>query len=204
MRLSHIPAHHRRHIVKKVKPLTRHKHHRLSLMIVIIAISYIAFSQPVVTEAITTIPNLGYLTTFLGGILFAIGFTTPIGIALFLINPPSNLLLGAVIGGIGSTLGDYAIFKTVKTSMMDEFQSLENNKYFKKMIKELDKDIPQKIRTYLLYTFIGIILASPLPDEIGVTLLAGLTTTKMKHLALLSFILHTIGIFVLLWIATLL
>jgi len=51
------------------------------------------------------------------------------------------------------------------------------------------------IRHYLLYVFAGIILATPLPDEVGVSMLAGLTTIKPMKLAIIGFILHSAAIF---------
>ena len=49
-----------------------------------------------------------------------------------------------------------------------------------------------------MYAFAGILIASPLPDEAGVTMLAGLTKISVKSLALISFILNTLGIIILL------
>ena len=83
---------------------------------------------------------------------------------------------------------------------MKEFESLKNTRIFKSIIIEIEKDINKKIRNYLLYIFMGIVIASPLPDEIGVTMLAGLTKIKQKYLILISFILNTIGIFLIIYI----
>jgi uncharacterized membrane protein YdjX (TVP38/TMEM64 family) len=44
----------------------------------------------------------------------------------------------------------------------------------------------------------GFFIASPLPDEIGVSLLAGFTRIEEKKFALVSFALNTLGIIVLL------
>jgi len=43
-------------------------------------------------------------------------------------------------------------------------------------------------------------IATPLPDEFGVGVLAGMTTIKPKILATISFLLHTITISILLGI----
>jgi len=60
------------------------------------------------------------------------------------------------------------------------------------------RNVNEKIRIYLMYAFAGILIASPLPDEAGVTMLAGLTKISVKSLALISFILNTLGIIILL------
>ena len=49
-----------------------------------------------------------------------------------------------------------------------------------------------------MYAFVGILIASPLPDEIGVIMLAGLTKINFKILAIISFILNTLGILIIL------
>ena len=64
--------------------------------------------------------------------------------------------------------------------------------------KFIEHELGRKITHYLLFALSGIIIASPLPDEIGVSLLAGLTHIKQKILAIVSFVLNTIGIIILL------
>jgi uncharacterized membrane protein YdjX (TVP38/TMEM64 family) len=49
-----------------------------------------------------------------------------------------------------------------------------------------------------MYAFAGILIASPLPDEAGVIMLAGLTKIKTWALAIISIILNTIGILIML------
>ena len=83
---------------------------------------------------------------------------------------------------------------------MDEFNRLENTTPMKQIRKELKKDFGKKIRNYILYFFAGIIIASPLPDELGVSMLAGLSDIKIKVLTTISFIMNSFGIFVVLLI----
>jgi len=73
-------------------------------------------------------------------------------------------------------------------------------KIVRRVEEKFRESINGKIRHYLIYVFIGIFIASPLPDEIGDVLLAGFTKVKPLFLAIFSFILHFIGIMVLLWI----
>jgi hypothetical protein len=61
--------------------------------------------------------------------------------------------------------------------------------------------MPPKIRHYAAIVLAGFIIASPLPDEIGVPLLAAAYhKLSTKKFAFLSFILHTIMIFIILLI----
>ena len=56
------------------------------------------------------------------------------------------------------------------------------------------------LKKYFVPVLAGFIIASPLPDEIGVIMLAGLTKIKIGILVVLSLILNTLGILVLLWL----
>jgi len=83
---------------------------------------------------------------------------------------------------------------------MDEFKILKKTKLYKEIYHIAHKTIHWKIKIYLTYVFAGIIIASPLPDEFGVAMLAGLTKIKPNILAILSFLLSTIGILIILLI----
>jgi uncharacterized membrane protein YdjX (TVP38/TMEM64 family) len=54
------------------------------------------------------------------------------------------------------------------------------------------------MREYILWSFAGLLIASPLPDEIGVTLVSGLTEIRLRTFAALCFVLNTIGILIIL------
>jgi len=79
---------------------------------------------------------------------------------------------------------------------MDEFKRLEKTKIIKDIREEMKIHLSHKIRSYLLYALAGIVIASPLPDEVGVTMLAGLTSIKPKIMILLSFLFNCFGILV--------
>jgi len=90
------------------------------------------------------------------------------------------------------------IFHTIKISFEDEFKKLRNSRPIVRIMNLFERSINEKIKVYLMYAFAGILIASPLPDEAGVTMLAGLTKISAKNLAITSFILNTSGIIVLL------
>ena len=81
---------------------------------------------------------------------------------------------------------------------MPKFKELEKTTAIKKIEAIVRKNRHVLIVHYLLYIFAGIIIASPLPDEVGVAMLAGLTTIKPVNLAVVSFLLHSIAIFLVL------
>ncbi|MCX6748916.1 MAG: hypothetical protein NT076_04900 [Candidatus Pacearchaeota archaeon] len=183
-----------------MKTLFKFKYPKLTLLAIFIILSYMLFSNPLISSFISQLDNLKYLGIFIAGLLIPFGFTAPISVGFFIVANPSNILLSAIIAGFGAMLGDLFIFNIIRFSFMNEFNKLENTHAAKKLNKIIEKDLGKKIKNYLLYIFAGIIIASPLPDELGVIMLAGLTKINQKILATTSFILHTLGILVLLYI----
>ena len=185
--------------VHKAKRLFSFKYPKFALLIASIAISYYLFNLEGVKEAVININQFSYISHFLAGILLSFGFTTPLGVGFFITSYPAIILLATFIGGIGAMIGDMIIFKTMKFSFMNEFKELERKKIIKKIEKIVEKNRHVLIRHYLLYIFAGIVLATPLPDEVGISMLAGLTTIKPLKLAVISFLLHSTSIFLLLY-----
>lgn len=158
--------------------------------------AYILFSDPFFIDYVKNLHQFDYYSMFLFGSLFTFGFTTPFAIGYFITYIPSNIWLAGLMGGIGATLGDLLIFKFVKFSFKDEFEKIRKEKITKKVDYTLRKILGKKIKHYLMYAFAGIIIASPLPDEAGVTMLAGLTDIEPSILAIISFIFNTLGILI--------
>ncbi|MCK9595775.1 hypothetical protein M0R19_01155 [Candidatus Pacearchaeota archaeon] len=185
--------------VKKAKKIFSFKYPKLVLLIILIALAYYIFTKPFMSEFMQLFNKLGIFGTFISGILITFGFTAPFAIGLLIKTNIQNIFLASLIGGIGATIGDLFIFSTIKLSFMDEFKRLEKTKAINKIKKIVKNNKHILIKHYLLYIFAGIIIASPLPDEIGVSMLAGLTTIDKKRLAITSFLLHTSAIFFILY-----
>ena len=181
-----------------IKKLFKFKYPKIILLIVTIILSYIVFRNPSISDYISHLGNLGYFGVFLGGILFAFGFTAPFSVGLFILLNPTNIWLAGIIGGFGALISDSLIFKFIKISFEDEFNRLKKTKTIKSIGFMIHRSVGETIKVYLMYVFAGILIASPLPDEIGVIMLAGLTKINFNVLAILSFILNTSGIFLIL------
>lgn len=186
--------------IHKAKRLFAFKYPKLLLLTATIILSYYLFSLPQVKDFVLNLDQFNYLSDFIAGIFFSFGFTTPLSIGYFVTTYSESIFLTSIIAGIGSMIGDMVIFKTIKISFMDEFKELERKKAIKKIEKIVENNKHVLIRHYLLYIFAGLILATPLPDELGVSMLAGLTTIKPKIFAVISFLLHTIGFYAIIYL----
>ena len=95
-------------------------------------------------------------------------------------------------------LANLTIFHFIRFSFRDEFLRLENSHPAKKLSRLIEKELGHKIKVYVTYAIVGILIASPFPDELAVMLLAGLTKIKPIVLAKVTLVLSFIGISILL------
>ena len=102
----------------------------------------------------------------------------------------------ALIAGFGAVLGDYLIFRFLKDRVFEELKPI-----FKTLH---DSFLIQFFKTpffiWLLPLLGAAIIASPFPDELGIGILGLSKMNNWQFLAIL-FLLHTIGIFMVVTIA---
>ncbi len=180
-----------------MKRLFRFKYPKIALLILTIILAYFIFKNTQLASFITHLGTFRYFSIFLAGIFIAFGFTAPFAVGFFISYTPQNIWLAAIIGGLGAMVGDLIIFNFIRVSFKDEFDELKHTRIYKQINFFFSRALG-KIWIYLMYVFAGIIIVSPLPDEAGVTMLAGLTKIKQSVLAIVAFILHTIAILILL------
>jgi hypothetical protein len=67
-------------------------------------------------------------------------------------------------------------------------------------IQRLDKRIPPSIRAHLVVAFASILIASPLPTEIGIILMTSVKKISTKKFAVIVYVLHVSAIYIILLI----
>lgn len=170
------------------------KYPKITVLVLMIFIAYFVFKNPLVQGYLAGLGEIRFLGFFIAGMCFSFGFSAPFAVGFFLLANVQNIYLAALIGGLGAMLSDITIFKLIRVNFQDEFDELKKERFFVRTGEMIDKRLSVKIKYYMLYLFAGFLIASPLPDEFGVTMLAGLTKIKMNILALISFVLNTAGI----------
>ena len=176
------------------------KYPKFLLLLITFLIAYLLFYERTNMPFHNFIISLGYAGTFIAGILFAYGFTAASATAILLIlAKEQNIYLAGFIGGFGALVGNLIIFNFVRYSLDDEIKKLSKEK----IVSYINHKTPNLIKRYLIPVLAGFIIASPLPDEIGVSLLATSRTISMKIFSVISYTLNTAGIFVILGIGTL-
>ncbi len=146
-----------------------------------------------------------YASAFLGGLLFSFGFTAPFGLAIFAeIGPSINPVLGALLGGFGALLTDMCIFELARFSIfVDELHRLRESTLLRRLHALLHhKNVSERFRHYLLWSVAGLAIASPFPDEIGVTLLSGVADIDGRKFGVFCWALNTLGVLAVLLLAS--
>jgi hypothetical protein len=176
------------------------KYPKLVSFLAVIIIAYFIFKSPMIAGFILHLNSLSNLGAFIAGFFYSFGFTSPLSAGFFLTLKTETIIFTGVIGGIGAMLADLFIFRFVKISFKDEFEKLKKEKMFRKIGAFARKRFKKSFRTAASYVIAGILIGSPLPDEAGITILAGLSKIKENVIIGISFVLNTIGIILLILI----
>ncbi len=137
--------------------------------------------------------NLGewkYLGAFIAGIIFVSTFTVPTSIILIaLLAQEMNIIALGLIGGAGAMFGDLLVYRFLKNNVDQELMLIfgtDGERYVKHVLKS----------KYIAWTlpFVGaLIIASPLPDELGLGLL-GFSKISETKLMVITFFSNAFGI----------
>jgi len=163
------------------------------------AVALILFAERLVAPIHDTLVVLGYSGIFLSGFLYSYAFTAaPAAAILLILAKEQNLLIAGLIAGVGALLSDLFIFHFMRHFFSDEVQKLSNEK----IVQFAQKRVPSSIRKYLFASLAAFLIASPLPTEIGATLMASIKSISTRKFAIIAYFLHTGAIFVILLIGS--
>jgi uncharacterized membrane protein YdjX (TVP38/TMEM64 family) len=142
--------------------------------------------------------KFGYVGAFIGGLFYPISFTIAPSISLlYLLGKSLNPLLIALIGGTGGTISTFIMFHFIKKSVENiGFFSWLRVKVFlltarSRFLRKIKKS---KFAQYIIPVIAGLIIASPLPDELAVAIM-GVVKYETKKFLLFSFLFNFVGIF---------
>ena len=175
----------------------RIKYPKLSLFIISVILVYLLFSGLAYKPLHNALVFMGYFGTFLAGLLYPYALTSAAGTGILLIlAKEQNLLLAGVIAGIGALISDIILFLFVQHSFSDEVQKLSKETF----VRTINRWIPDSVRVYLLGALACILIASPLPTEIGILLMTSIRSISFKKFIIIIYVLHASAIFIILLI----
>lgn len=131
--------------------------------------------------------------SLIAGALYVSSSTAALGILMLTdLSKKLSPIEIAILAGLGGAVADFAIFRFFRNDLLSEITPIYN----KLGGKHLTKLMYHKSFRWSLPIVGAIIIASPLPDEIGISLL-GISKIKSYQFILLCFVLDIIGVFLL-------
>lgn len=162
----------------------------------------IAVSQTDVIVRLFAATDTGMvLAAFVAGALFSSAFTTaPAIVILGQLSQAHGMWEVAVVGAAGALLADLLLFKLFKDTVSGDLRFLAKKTCGRACVRAL-RTRPVRVLSVLLG---GIVIASPLPDELGLALM-GITRIPLHVLVPVSYALNFAGIlaigFIAQWLA---
>ncbi len=168
----------------------RWKYPYLTGVLISVLIAIILAQNETFKSWLLNLGSLEYIGALLAGMLFVSSFTVAIStVVIAIMTQNLHPMAIALIGGVGAVMGDYLIFKLVRSNIQKELGLLFG--------KEATSHVKALIHSkYIAWTLpiIGVfIIASPLPDELGVSLL-GISKMSEAKFILISYISNAVGI----------
>lgn len=140
----------------------------------------------------------GILASFVAGIFFTSAFTiAPASIAFAHLAETVPVSTLAIWGALGALCGDLILFFFIRDRFAEDLKrSLKPS-----FVKHIAHSFHFGFLKWLSPVIGAMIIASPLPDELGLTLM-GLSKTRLALLVPISFIMNLAGIYLLVWFAS--
>lgn len=143
---------------------------------------------------LSSFSSSGIVGSFVTGLFFTSIFTTAPAIVTFgQISSGGSIINIAFFGAIGAVLGDLVIFRFIRDDLADHMMEVMKHEKWWKRVHHLTFHL--KYFRWITFLIGGIIIASPLPDELGISLL-GLSKMKTQQFLPISFAFNFIGILI--------
>ncbi len=165
--------------------------HDLAIVALSIGVSVFLVKTDILVRVLTSTKELEWIGSFFTGIFFTSIFTTaPAIVTLGEIAQVNSPWATAFFGALGAVVGDLIIFYFIRDRLSGHLFELVRHRGMPKRLKALFK---MRMFRWLTFLLGGMIIASPFPDELGVSLM-GFTKMKVSWFVPVSFIFNFLGI----------
>lgn len=163
----------------------------IGVIVLSIIVAVLLAKTGAIEEILKQTRNVWFLDSFIAGIFFTSIFTAvPAIVALGEIAQSSpSVPLMAVFGGLGALCGDLIIFRFMRDRLGEDITRLIRNSGNSR-IRSI---VRLKSFRRLTFFFGALVIASPLPDELGLTMM-GFSKTKTSLFIPVSFVFNFLGI----------
>lgn len=169
-----------------------------TLLVISLLVFFMLARMPAVELFLRSVGGLGYVGAFIVGIFFVSIFTVaPAAVVLLYLAEGGHPWIIASIAGLGAMVGDYVIFRYVRDRIIDELRPV----WQRSLIGSLTGRLFSTPYFSWLIPIVGMaVIASPLPDEVGVGML-GISRLRAWQFLVVTFLLNAGGILVIILLA---
>lgn len=160
------------------------------LLLTSLGVAFVLLLTPSIERLLTSSREVEVLVSFVAGIFFTSVVTSPTAmVALAEIGAANSPWLVALVGGAGAVIGDLILYRFIRTHFNKDLEQFLKTRRLRSVFSL------SRFRsfTWLLPFIGGLMIASPLPDELGVTLL-GVARLPPKTFVLISYLSNFLGI----------
>ena len=168
----------------------RHLKKDVLLILLSVLVAVAVSKNGLLSQVLQVSAEIEFVGALMAGILFTSLFTTPLAIAIFLsLAPEMNFIAMVSVGALGALIGDLFLFGLIRHTFAADMEYLLNRRSYRRYAALLHRRMFR-----WLIPFVGaLIIASPLPDELGIGLM-GVSNMKVSTLAAISFVMNAVGI----------
>jgi hypothetical protein len=162
----------------------------LCIVALSIIIAYYVVKIGILGDILSLAQGTAIISSFVAGLFFTSVFTiAPASVALAELSEMYSVPTVALWGALGALIGDLIIFFFIRDTVTDDISYVTRKLKLQKYLSLFNLGFLR-----VLTPIIGaLIIASPLPDELGIAMM-GLARTPTYTLVLISFVMNFIGI----------
>ncbi len=160
------------------------------ILLVSLFAGFILYKSNIVINVGQNANGISLIVAFIAGIFFTSAFTiAPAGVVLAELMKTTPVFEVALMGSIGAVIGDLIIFLFIRDSLCDDLNYMLKVVHFQRY-KVL---FHRRFFRFVTPLIGGLIIASPLPDEIGLAMM-GLSKVRTSVLIPITFGMNFVGI----------
>lgn len=162
----------------------------LSIIIIGVVVAVVFVKTGMLNSILNSTKQMRFFGSFVSGIFFTSIFTAvPATLILAEIAKTNSIFWVSILGGLGALLGDLVIFRFIRDSLYEDFFYLIK----KTRSQRFFSVFKIKLFAWIVPFFGALVIASPLPDELGLAML-GFSKVRSSLFIPISFLLNSLGI----------
>lgn len=176
-----------------MKWLRNYKYKNLTLVFLSIILTIFLSKYDFLNQFLFKTRYIPFAGSFVAGFLYVSSSTAALGILMITdLSKKISPIEIAILAGLGGAVADFVIFRFFKNNLLKEITPIYN----KLGGQRLTKIMHHGMLKWSLPIIGAIIIASPFPDEIGISLM-GISKIKNYQFILLCLVLDIAGVFLL-------